>query len=230
MRIIPAIDIMGGRVVRLLRGDPSKMTTYHDDPVAVAARWEKEGAHMLHVVDLDATLSLGSNAAAIRRIAGSVSVPVQAAGGLRTESMVDSMMRHADRVVVGTLALDRAALKRMAERYGERLVVSVDHDDGRVVSHGWQQDAGLRLVPAMESFVEAGASQFLVTNVSRDGTLEGPDLANLSRVCRISNVIASGGISGLDDVRAVARLEPYGVILGKALYEGLITIRGALLC
>ena len=179
---------------------------------------------------MDATLSLGSNAATIRRIAGSVSVPVQAAGGLRTESMVDSMMRHADRVVVGTLALDRAALKRMAERYGERLVVSVDHDDGRVVSHGWQQDAGLRLVPAMESFVEAGASQFLVTNVSRDGTLEGPDLANLSRVCHISDVIASGGISGLDDVRAVARLEPYGVILGKALYEGLITIRGALLC
>lgn len=232
MRIIPAIDIMGGEVVRLYRGDPHQKTVYGSDPVAAAREWERQGAHMLHVVDLDATLSLGNNTGMIRKVAGSVSIPVQAAGGLRTEAAVGEMLDHAERAVIGTLALDGTALRSLSGRYGDRLVVSVDHDNGRVVTHGWRQDSGMGLVPAINRFMEAGVTEFLVTNVSRDGTLAGPDLEGLALACGIkgSRVIASGGISGVSDVRAVSGYDPYGVILGKALYEGRITIGEALRC
>lgn len=232
MRIIPAIDIMDGEVVRLLRGDPDRKTVYGQDPVEIAREWERQGAHMLHVVDLDATLSLGYNTGIIREIARSVRIPVQAAGGLRSASAVDEMMGHAARAVVGTLALDGEILRDLAGRYGDRLVVSVDHDNGRVLTHGWQQDSGMELVPAINRFMEAGVTEFLVTNVSRDGTLAGPDLDGLALACGIdgSHVIASGGISGVSDVREVSRYGPHGVILGKALYEGRITIGEALRC
>lgn len=232
MKIIPAIDIMDGEVVRLLRGDPARKTIYGKDPVETAREWERQGAHMLHVVDLDATLSLGYNTGIIREIAGSVRIPVQAAGGLRSASAVAEMMGHAARAVVGTLALDGEILRDLAGRYGDRLVVSVDHDNGRVLTHGWRQDSGMELVPAINQFMEAGVTEFLVTNVSRDGTLAGPDLEGLALACGIdgSHVIASGGISGVSDVREVSRYGPYGVILGKALYEGRITIGEALSC
>ena len=232
MRIIPAIDIMDGEVVRLLRGDPARKTVYGKDPVETAREWERQGAHMLHVVDLDATLSLGHNTEMIQDVAGSVRIPVQAAGGLRSGPAVAGMLEHAARAVIGTLALDGEVLRELSGGYGDRLVVSVDHDNGRVVTHGWQQDSGMELVPAIRLFMEAGVTEFLVTNVSRDGTLAGPDLEGLALACGIegSNVIASGGISGISDVREVSRYGPYGVILGKALYEGRITIGEALRC
>ena len=232
MRIIPAIDIMDGEVVRLLRGDPTQKTIYGKDPVETAREWESQGAHMLHVVDLDATLSLGCNTEIIQEVARSVHIPVQAAGGLRSETAVAGMLEHAARAVIGTLALEGEVLRDLSRRYGDRLVVSVDHDNGRVVTHGWRQDSGMELVPAVRLFMAAGVTEFLVTNVSRDGTLAGPDLEGLALACGIegSNVIASGGISGASDVRDVSKYGPYGVILGKALYEGRITIREALRC
>ena len=230
MKIIPAIDIMEGEVVRLYRGDPARKTVYDGDPVATARRWAAQGAHMLHVVDLDATLSRGENRRIIREMASAVGIPVQAAGGFRSTEAVSEMLEDAERVVIGTLALNAEALEDLAGRFGQRLVVAVDHRDGSVVTHGWQQASGLGLEDAVRSFMMCGATQFLVTNVSRDGTLEGPDLDGLERICRIrgADTIASGGISGLGDVRAVSRLNPYGVILGKAMYEGLISIGEAL--
>lgn len=230
MKIIPAIDIMEGDVVRLYRGDPARKTTYDSDPVATARRWAAQGAHMLHVVDLDAALSRGENRRMMREMADAVSIPVQAAGGFRSAGAVSEMLEDAERVVIGTLALNTEALEDLAGRFGRRLVVAVDHRDGRVVTHGWQQASGLGLEDAVRNFMACGATQFLVTDVSRDGTLQGPDLEGLERVCRIrgADIIASGGISGSDDVRAVSHLTPYGVILGKAMYEGLISIGEAL--
>ncbi len=230
VKIIPAIDIMQGQVVRLYRGDPSKKTVYGDDPVATAKQWESQGAHMLHVVDLDATLSMGSNSHIIHEIARAVSIPVQVAGGLRDEGAVSDMLAHANRVVIGTLALDTVALQILLDRYGKRMVVSVDHNNGNMVTHGWRRDSGLDMISAMARFVSAGVTQFLVTDVSRDGTLSGPDMKGLSRACAIGDVIASGGISGPADVWAVSHLNPYGVILGKALYEKRLTIPEVLQC
>ena len=223
MKIIPAIDIMEGQVVRLYRGDPSKKTVYGNDPAGMARRWEEQGAHMLHVVDLDATLSRGENRRTIREIAGAVSIPVQAARDI---------LDVADRAVIGTLALDADSLECLAGEFGRRLVVAVDHRNGRVLTHGWQRESRLGLERAVLSFMESGATQFLVTDVSRDGTLEGPDMEGLGTVCRIrgADTIASGGVSGVSDVRAISSLDPYGVILGKALYENMITIPEALQC
>ncbi len=186
---------------------------------------------MLHVVDLDATLSTGrNNTEIIQDLAQSVSIPVQAAGGLRTEQAVSDMLEHTKRAVIGTLAFDKRALQSLSKKHGIRLVVSVDHDNGMVATHGWRRSSGIELIPAIKRFRSSGATEFLVTSISRDGTLAGPDMGNLISACGISgsNIIASGGISGASDVRTVLEHAPYGVILGKALYEGKVTIGEAL--
>ena len=254
MKIIPAIDLMGGQVVRLYRGDPGRKTVYGDDPVGVARGWERDGADMLHVVDLDATLGTGPqrrrpaggdaaeapaaaaapahNAGTIRRILDAVSIPVQVAGGLRSGPSVLEMSGIADRVVVGTLAFeDRGLLASLLASLGpERIVISADHRDGRVVTRGWRRDTGVPLADALAGFAGMGFTEFLLTDVSRDGTLGGPELESLGRACGGTlgiNVIASGGISGVGDVKRVMERGAHGVILGKALYEGMVSVREA---
>ena len=230
MIAVPAVDLSGGRCVQWVGGLPETEQVSLPDPAAVAARWWREGFSTLHVVDLDAALSRGENRRIMRDIAGAVSIPVQAAGGFRSAESVSYMLEHTERVVIGTLALNAQTLEELAGRFGRRLVVAVDHRDGSVVTHGWQQASGLGLEDAVRGFMACGATQFLVTDVSRDGTLQGPDLEGLGSVCRMrgADIIASGGVSGLDDIRAVSGLNPYGVILGKAMYEGLISIGEAL--
>ncbi|HXG73935.1 MAG TPA: 1-(5-phosphoribosyl)-5-[(5-phosphoribosylamino)methylideneamino]imidazole-4-carboxamide isomerase [Candidatus Nitrosotenuis sp.] len=230
MKVIPAIDLMEGRVVRLIQGKPQNKTVYSDKPEEVAKKWEKDGADMLHVVDLDATLQRGSNFELMRRISNQVSIPVQVAGGLRTESLINDALEFADRAVIGTIAFKNEDLaKSLAKKFGSnRIVVSVDHDDGTVVINGWQQQTTTRLLDAISSFAGNGFTEFLVTSVSRDGTLLGPDTKTLAAACKIAkNVIASGGISGPQDISKVKECNAYGVILGKALYEGKISIQEA---
>ncbi len=231
MRVIPAIDLMGGRVVRLYRGDPRQRTAYSDDPVAVAREWEREGADMLHLVDLDAALGSGSNRGVVGEIAGKASIPVEIAGGLRSEGAAEEAAALAARIVVGTMAFeDRPALERASSRIGMgRVVVSVDHAGGEVVVRGWRERAGVGLLEAMGGLASAGFTEFLLTDVGRDGTMRGPDLDFLGRACGVrgASVIASGGISGPDDVRRVRERGASGVILGRALYEGKLGIREA---
>ena len=231
MKVIPAIDIMDGKVVRLYKGDPAQKTIYSDDPIEVAKRWEAAGADMIHLVDLDATLGIGSNLETIKGILESVSIPVEVAGGLREESLVIEMARHSKRVVLGTLAFtDKPLLKSLLSKLGpEKIVISVDHKDGQIVIHGWQKNIGVPLIPAINEFLQMGFTEFLLTNVSRDGTLEGPDLEFLEQACRLpnTNIIASGGISGVGDVADVKKRDAFGVILGKALYEKKISIEEA---
>ncbi|BDQ30141.1 1-(5-phosphoribosyl)-5-[(5-phosphoribosylamino) me thylideneamino] imidazole-4-carboxamide isomerase [Nitrosopumilus zosterae] len=231
MKIIPAIDLMDGQVVRLYKGDPNQKTVYSDDPVDIAKTWEANGADMLHVVDLDATLGLGSNIPIIKKILEQVTIPVEVAGGLRDESLILDVLKICDRVVIGTLAFkDKALLKKLLLSLGsERIVISVDHKDGEIVIHGWQDKTGIKLVDSIKEFLEMGFTEFLLTNVSRDGTLEGPDLEFLEQACNLenANVIASGGISNVNDVKDVKEKNPYGVILGKALYENKISIEEA---
>ncbi|MEM3065490.1 MAG: 1-(5-phosphoribosyl)-5-[(5-phosphoribosylamino)methylideneamino]imidazole-4-carboxamide isomerase [Candidatus Nitrosotenuis sp.] len=230
MKVIPAIDLMEGRVVRLIQGKPQNKTVYSDKPEEVAKKWEKDGADMLHVVDLDATLQRGSNFELMRRISNQVSIPVQVAGGLRTESLINDALEFADRAVIGTIAFKNEDLaKSLMKKFGSnRIVVSVDHDDGTVVINGWQQQTTTRLLDAISSFAGNGFTEFLVTSVSRDGTLLGPDTKTLAAACKIAkNVIASGGISGPQDISKVKECNAYGVILGKALYDGKISIQEA---
>ena len=231
MKIIPAIDLMNGQVVRLYKGDPKQKTVYSDNPVEIAKKWEADGADMLHVVDLDATLGIGSNLSIIKKILEEISIPVEVAGGLRDESLILDVAKISNRVVIGTLAFkDKELAKKLLLSLGpEKIVISVDHKDGEIVIHGWQDSAGIKLIDAIKEFLEMGFTEFLLTNVSRDGTLEGPDLEFLEQACSLdkTNVIASGGISNVDDVKDVKEKNAYGVILGKALYENKISIEDA---
>ncbi len=231
MKIIPAIDIMNGQVVRLYKGDPKQKTIYSDNPIEIAKKWEQNGADMLHIVDLDATLGMGSNLSIIKKIIANVSTPVEIAGGLRDESIVMDTAKISNRVVLGTLAFkDKIILKKLLENLGaKKIVISVDHKEGEIVTHGWQKGTGIRLIDAIKDFLAMGFSEFLLTNVNRDGTLEGPELKFLEQACQLenANVIASGGISNVKDVQDVKEKNSFGVILGKALYENKITIEEA---
>lgn len=231
MKIIPAIDLMEGKVVRLYKGDPEKKTIYSENPIDIAKKWEKEGADMIHLVDLDAALGLGSNMGIIKNLVNQVSIPVQVAGGLRDEHTISKVLSFASRIVLGTIAFnEKEILKKVLENYGKnRIVISVDHIGGNIMIEGWQKSTGKNLIESIKDFIKMGFSEFLLTNVTKDGTLEGPDLKFLHEACQIDkiNVISSGGISNMDDVIKVKQNNAYGVILGKALYENLISIQEA---
>ena len=231
MKIIPAIDLMEGKVVRLYKGDPSKKTIYSENPLEIAKKWESAGADMIHLVDLDATLGSGSNFDSLKNIVESVKIPVQVAGGFRSEKTIEEALKFATRVVIGTLAFkDKTALDGLLAKYGnEKLVISVDHNDGLIVVNGWQETTKIPLIEAVNDFKKMGFSEYLSTSISRDGTLQGPDLEPLKIINEIDgiNLIVSGGISSIDDVIKVKEMDPFGVILGKALYENQVTIEEA---
>ena len=231
MKVIPAIDLMNGQVVRLYKGDPNQKTVYSNDPVEIAKKWESNGADMLHIVDLDATLGIGSNLGIIKNILKEITIPVEVAGGLRDESLILDVIKISNRIVIGTLAFkNKELLKKLLLSLGsEKIVISVDHMDGEIVIHGWQDKTGIKLVDSIKEFLEMGFTEFLLTNVSKDGTMEGPDLEYLEQACNLenTNIIASGGISNVSDVNDVKEKNAFGVILGKALYENKITIEEA---
>jgi len=228
MKVIPAIDLMNGQVVRLYKGDPNQKTVYSNDPIKIAKKWEDAGADLIHLVDLDATLGLGSNFELIKKIVSSVSIPVEIAGGLRSESLILEALKIVDRVVIGTMAFkEPELLQKLLTKLGpEKIVISVDHKDGIIVTHGWQNSTDISLIDSMNEFLGVGFTEFLLTNVNRDGTLEGPDLEFLQEACNLdnANVIASGGISNIDDILKVKEKNAWGVILGKALYENKISV------
>ena len=236
MKIIPAIDLMGGKVVRLYKGNPKNKTTYSNNPIEIAKKWEFAGADIIHVVDLDATLGSGENLKTIREISKNISIPLQVAGGLRSEEKISEVLDFASRAVIGTIAMQLKEseqdniLSDFIQTFGnERIVISIDHLNGKIVTHGWQTKTGIDLYDATNEFAKYGFTEFLTTNVSKDGTLEGPDLESLKKICQIENcnAIASGGISKMQDIQDVNEINPFGVILGKALYEGLVSIEEA---
>lgn len=228
MKVIPAIDLMDGKVVRLVKGDPKNKTIYSNNPVEIAKKWEKAGADRIHVVDLDATLGSGSNLHIIKNIAHEVSIPIHAAGGLRNEQTISEAVLFADKVVIGTFAFkNKENLPEIISKFGkEKIIISVDQLNGKIVINGWRQSTGIDLIPGIEDFLKIGLSEFLLTSVERDGTLLGPDIFSLKKACKIKNtmIIASGGISDLRDTVAVKKCGVSGVILGKALYDGKISI------
>ena len=234
MYVIPAVDIMGGRVVRLLRGDPKLAKSYEHlgDPIELAKRWESDGAQIIHVIDLDATLGSGENLETIIRIIQSVRVPVQVGGGIRSLERAERLINAgAGRIMLGSLAFKSPeSVRFLLKKFGqEKIVVALDHLKGKVMVDGWRKSTYKNLEEAAEMFSAMGVKFFLVTAIQRDGTMSGPDVENLSRVVGLGvNVIASGGIRSLKDIEALRKLGVYGVVVGRALYEGRISLKEAL--
>jgi phosphoribosylanthranilate isomerase len=220
--VIPAVDLRGGRAVRLRRGDPKEETSYGDDPVALAQGFQEEGARRLHVVDLDAALGEGDNRGTIRDICRNVVVPVQVGGGIRSLEAAAAVFEDgAARAILGTAAAaDVSFVSRAVEEFAERVVVAVDVRGGRVMTNGWREE-GPELGPALRALNDAGVPRYLVTSIARDGTLEGPDLTLYRQVLELTDrpVIASGGVRNADDVWALRDLGCEAAVTGKALYE-----------
>jgi phosphoribosylformimino-5-aminoimidazole carboxamide ribotide isomerase len=222
MIVIPAIDLRGGRAVRLVRGDPDSETEYAADPVEAASRFQEEGARRLHVVDLDAALGDGDNREVMEAICRTVQVPVQVGGGIRTLEDIGALLEAgAARAILGTAAAaDPTFVRRAVEEYAEAIVVAVDVRGGHVMVKGWKEE-GPALEEAVSALDDAGAPRYLVTSIARDGTLNGPDITLYEHVLRVSDVpvIASGGVRDADDVWSLRDLGCEAVVTGKALYE-----------
>jgi phosphoribosylformimino-5-aminoimidazole carboxamide ribotide isomerase len=229
MKVIPSIDLMNGNVVRLVRGDPANKVVYSDNPIETARKWEAAGADMLHVVDLDATLRTGiNNNEIVFKIIDSVKIPVQVAGGIRSINAINEMLnKNAAKVVLGTIAYKEPdSIRQIAKKKVEKLVISIDQNNGRVMIDGWREASSYGIVDAINLFMAMGIREFLLTSIDRDGTLNGPDVMTLSLASSFANslIIASGGISSLEDIIRVRSAGCYSVILGKAVYEGKISI------
>jgi len=225
--VIPAIDLRQGRCVRLFRGDVEAETVYDDPPVDVAYRFETEGARRLHVVDLDAARDEGSNRDVVKDICRRVAVPVQLGGGLRTVAAIEQAIEDgAARAILGTAAaLDPRFVAESVERAGDGVVVAVDVKGGHVMTHGWQRKGPL-LEDAVPALADAGTPRFLVTAISRDGTMDGPDLSLYERMLVLTDrpVIASGGIRVAADVWALRDLGLEACVVGKAMYSGTLRL------
>jgi phosphoribosylformimino-5-aminoimidazole carboxamide ribotide isomerase len=234
--LYPAIDIRDGKAVRLVQGDYDQQKAYDDDPVVAARRWVDGGAQWLHVVDLDgARAGEPVNLEQVRRIVAAVEVPVQLGGGLRDSKKVEEAISSgADRVVLGTAAVrDPEMAAAIAAAHGDRVVASVDARSGKVAAEGWTEQSEQQATDVIAALSERGIQRFVYTPVDVDGLMEGPDLDSLREAAGATDgeLIYSGGIGSLDDLRAVAALgleNVRGVIVGRALYERRFTVAEAL--
>ena len=232
MLVLPAVDIRGGRAVRLIQGERHRERVYDDDPVAAAQRWTAEGARWLHVVDLDGAFGgRPGNPDAVGRILASAQVPVQVGGGVRDLETIERLLdAGAARVILGTAAVSAPDLLRAAcARFGDRIAAAVDARDGRVVTEGWTAATGLSAIEAAARVADAGARRIIYTDTRRDGMLGGPDLLSLADLLAAARVpvIVAGGVTSVEDVRRLRRLEPAGLegaIVGRALYEGAVRL------
>ncbi len=230
MRVIAAVDIMGRSVVRLVKGDPANKVVYSSDPVETAKKWEAAGADMLHVVDLDAAFQTGSsNAEIVKRIAAeAVKIPVEVAGGIRTTEAAEDMLSKASRAVLGTMAYsEQEAVNKLVKKYPGRIIISIDQKGGNVMVKGWKESANIKVGDAIAQFRAMGIDEFLLTSIERDGTLEGPDVQTLAEAAKSARIIASGGIASIGDVIRVRSAGCTSVILGKAMYDGKVSIERA---
>lgn len=237
MRLIPAIDIQGGRCVRLRKGDFADMTVFGDDPVAMAERWVSEGARFLHVVDLDgAREGAPRNFELVKAIVEAVPVPVETGGGIRTEEALELVASsRVAKAVLGTSAVeDEVFLERALDVLGsDRLVVAVDAEEGFVKTKGWQERSKVRALDLVACLEDRGVREILFTDISRDGMMRSVNLEGIRELaehCALK-IIASGGVTGLEDLvalRSMERLGVTGVIAGRALYEGRFTVAEAL--
>lgn len=236
MIVIPAIDLRGGLVVRLLQGKFAEQTIYSDNPAQVAKDWERQGAKLIHVVDLDgAEKGQIKNLSAIKEIVAAVKIPIEVGGGIRTrEDILRLLEIGVSRIILGTKALeDEAFVKDCVNTWQERIVVSIDCSHGKVANKGWTSISCVKAADLAKKIESFGVKEIIYTEISRDGTLLGPNISAIKLMLESVklSVIASGGVSSLDDIKKLKELEAQGlkaVIIGKALYEGVVNLREAI--
>ena len=236
MEAIPAVDLKGGRCVRLRQGRMDQETVFSPDPVAMALQWQKAGAGRLHVVDLDgAVAGRPANAEAIKAVCAALDIPVQLGGGVRDLSGIERTLElGVDRVILGTLAArDPAAALDAARKLPGRVVMGIDARDGRVAVQGWTEDAGWDYLELAARLNDPAVAAVVFTDISKDGMQKGPNLQSTEALCREIGVpvIAAGGVHEIADVRALKTLEPLGLagfITGRAIYEGTLDLAEAL--
>jgi phosphoribosylformimino-5-aminoimidazole carboxamide ribotide isomerase len=237
LNIIPAIDILEGQVVRLVKGKLQNKIVYSDNPIEIAKKLEAQGAEIIHVVDLDATLTTGwnnnkNNTEIILKIIDTIKIPVQVAGGIRSIDAIKKMFeKKAEKIVIGTLAYKHPqVLQQLSKDRMEKIVISIDQNKGIVMIDGWRQPSGFRIIEAIKFFMAKGVKEFLLTTVDRDGTLNGPDLDTLSYASNVNGakIIASGGISSIEDIIRIKNIGCSAVILGKSIYDGKIDVKKAI--
>lgn len=234
MTIYPAIDIIGGECVRLVRGDYSQKTTYDKNPVEVAKRWEKLGGEFIHIVDLDgAKLGNMPNFELISNIAASVSARIEVGGGIRNMECVDNYLSAGVyRVILGTSALNNPDfVKEAVDRYGDRIAVGIDAKDGRVAVSGWECVSDTNAVEFAKQMENIGVQNIIYTDIETDGMLKGTNLTAMREMVNSvnMNVVASGGVTTIDDIAALKKIGVEGAIIGKALYTGNIDLKQAIL-
>ena len=233
MIILPAIDIKDGRCVRLYQGDYDQVTTYDTDPVQVAKRWQAAGASWLHVVDLDgAAIGHPVNTDIIAKMRNATALHIEVGGGLRSLASIEQLFAvNIDRIILGTIAMkDRPLLKEAVHRWGERITVGLDARDGWVATEGWRETSHTRAIDLANELSSMNVRRFIYTDIARDGALSGPNIVALREMqqATASTLIASGGVSSLDDLRAIAALGVEGAIVGKALYTGNVDLAVAI--
>ena len=233
MEVIPAIDLRGGRVVRLYQGDFNRETVYSEDPVAVALRWQQAGAPRIHVVDLDgAKTGHPVNADAVKRIASRVAVPLQVGGGVRDLDTAKRLLgMGVRRVVFGTVAVrDPNLVREACEDLGaDAVVVGVDARGGEVAVQGWSETASMGTEALIKAMAKVGVRRFIYTDIAADGTLSGPDVGSVAALMKAVGmpIISSGGIGSMEDLERLAETGVEGVIVGRALYTGAIDLSEA---
>jgi len=235
MIIYPAIDIKDNKCVRLSQGDFNKVKTYSNEPFDMALKWKNEGASFLHIVDLDGARSEEIiNKKSIERIAKDIGLPIQVGGGIRSEEKIKNFIdMGVERVIIGTIAVEnKELLKELVSKYKEKIIVSIDAKDGKVALRGWEVISEVDSIDLCKELEEIGIKTIVYTDISKDGMLEGPnfDIYKILSQKTSLNIIASGGISSIDDIKRLKDMNIYGAIVGKALYDNKIELKEVLEC
>ncbi|WP_156856039.1 1-(5-phosphoribosyl)-5-[(5-phosphoribosylamino)methylideneamino]imidazole-4-carboxamide isomerase [Oceanobacillus sp. AG] len=225
MILFPAIDILGGKCVRLTQGDYNKEKIYSEQPVEVAADWKQKGAAFIHIVDLDgAKTGKSVNKELIAEIARTVSIPIQVGGGVRSIEVIEDYLENGvSRVIIGTAAIqNKVFLQEAVEQFGEKIAVSIDARNGFVATDGWTKESTVKALDLVKELEATGVKTIVYTDILKDGMLQGPNFEELEAINEAItiDVIASGGVTTEADVRKLAEKEMYGAIIGKALYDG----------
>lgn len=236
MQLIPAIDLMSGKIVRLTRGEAKTAKTYEKKfgtPLEAAKRWRDEGAGKLHIIDLDAAFSLGDNRAVIAEVAKNIDLPIQVGGGIRSYETAEKILQTGvTQVILGALAFsDPTAIIKIQKKFGdESVIVALDNKDGQIMVEGWQTKTAMTVDDALDKYTALGVRRFLITSIVQDGMLTGPDLQTLSGATLYPNVkiIAAGGIGTIGDLVALKEIGVEGAVIGKALYEEKFTLKQAI--
>ncbi len=236
MQLIPAIDLMGGKIVRLTKGKAETAKSYEAQfgtPLQAAERWKAEGAGKLHIIDLDAAFGIGDNRAVIGEITKNISLPIQVGGGIRSYEAAEKLLKiGVAQVILGSVAIsDPTVITKIQNRFGrDSAIVALDNKDGRIMVEGWQTETAMTVDDALEKYTQLGVRLFLITSIAQDGMLTGPDLQTLSYATQFpgAKIIAAGGIGSIGDLAALKEIGVEGAVIGKALYEGRFTLKEAL--